>query len=143
MRNPRFFQKCCHFHWLCFDFSKNGNTFWKKWGSRNWLLKNERTLIETKLHQFSHISSHSVCKYSRFSNLVSRAKWQNAQMDMACAIYSGHLGEPRVSYAIKPLKWGLPNRSSAVYEKRAVVLHTASSLLVVCTIGQTLLWNCI
>ena len=22
-----FFQKCCHFCWLCFDFSKNDNTF--------------------------------------------------------------------------------------------------------------------
>ena len=27
MRNPHFFQKCCHFCWLCFDFSKNDNTF--------------------------------------------------------------------------------------------------------------------
>ena len=27
MRNPHFFQKCCHFRWLCFDFSKNDNTF--------------------------------------------------------------------------------------------------------------------
>ena len=27
MHNPRFFQKCCHFHWLCFDFSNNDNTF--------------------------------------------------------------------------------------------------------------------
>ena len=27
MPNPHFFQKCCHFCWLCFDFSKNDNTF--------------------------------------------------------------------------------------------------------------------
>ena len=27
MRNLHFFQKCCHFRWLCFDFSKNDNTF--------------------------------------------------------------------------------------------------------------------
>ena len=27
MRNPHFFQKCCHFCWLCFNFSKNDNTF--------------------------------------------------------------------------------------------------------------------
>ena len=26
MRNPHFCQKCCHFRWLCFDFSKNDNT---------------------------------------------------------------------------------------------------------------------
>ena len=77
MHNPHFFQKYCHFRWLCFDFSENDNTFernedctilisfkivvffiipsaifwlcfdfswkwpqlWKKWGSRNRLLK--------------------------------------------------------------------------------------------------------
>ena len=31
MHDPHFFQKCCHFQynisWLCFDFSKNDNTF--------------------------------------------------------------------------------------------------------------------
>ena len=26
-RNLHFFQKCCHFRWLCFDYSKNDNTF--------------------------------------------------------------------------------------------------------------------
>ena len=34
IRDRHFFQKCCHFRWLCFDFS-----FWMKWGSRNWVLK--------------------------------------------------------------------------------------------------------
>ena len=27
MCNPQFFQKCCHFRWLWFDFRKNDNTF--------------------------------------------------------------------------------------------------------------------
>ena len=27
LRNPHFFQKCCHICWLCFDFRKNHNTF--------------------------------------------------------------------------------------------------------------------
>ena len=27
MCNPHSFQKCCHFCWLCFDFSENDNTF--------------------------------------------------------------------------------------------------------------------
>ena len=37
--DPHFLQKRCNFCWLCFDFSEKWQRFWKKWGSRNWVLK--------------------------------------------------------------------------------------------------------
>ena len=62
--NPHFFKKCCHFCWLCFDFSENENSFERnevcaidflKWTNFNFFIFNKHlriSYLNTKFNYF-------------------------------------------------------------------------------------------
>ena len=127
MPNPHFFQKCCHFCWLCFDFSKNVNIFernedwatvflkWKDFTKE--LKKNAKVLKHTNNCELDDYWKGCAIQWTHISwNLKASKKFKSSSFKNYLALFcvgsSIHLILSRSEFFASYLLWAHLNDGS-------------------------------